>query len=72
MSSKELDIRPLLGIGTKKNTVYRCQFCSDWTNGITSFGGFICCAVCKKRPKILLRILRSNGVYKIEQEVFGR
>jgi len=67
----EPDIRPLLEIGTKKKTVYRCQFCGDWTDGITSFGGYICCKVCKERPDVLLRILRRNGVHKIEQELFG-
>lgn len=38
----------LLGTGERK-TSYRCEFCrKNWTNGLTSHKGFICCKECMK------------------------
>ena len=65
----EPDIRPLLGIGTKKNTVYGCQFCGEWTNGLKSYAGFIWCGKCRIVGTRIDAMLKR--VNKIETEIFG-
>ncbi len=67
-----MSIAKLLGYGTKKNTVYQCEFChKNWTDGNKAFGGFIACDECLEHPEQLLVRTRGN-VFAIEQEIFGK
>lgn len=51
----------LLGIG-EKNTEFPCEYCGAWTNGITSYKGYICCVECKTKTENEQPIYLKRGI----------